>query len=59
MQDYIDINYPRANTKIDEHTFPSFFRLLGAVNEGLVGLVFLDIEEEIGPAITMAGSLAL
>ena len=48
MQDYIDINYPRANTKIDEQTFPSFFRLLGAVNEGLVGLVFLDIEEEIG-----------
>jgi hypothetical protein len=48
MHDYIDINYPRANTKIDEQTFPSFFRLLGAVNEGLVGLVFLDIEEEIG-----------
>jgi hypothetical protein len=48
LQDYIDINYPRADTKIDEQTFPSFFRLLGAVNEGLIGLVFLDIEEEIG-----------
>lgn len=50
MQDYIDINYPRADTKIDEQTFPSFFRLLSAVNEGLVGLVFVDIEEEIGPS---------
>jgi hypothetical protein len=44
---FVDINFPRAD-RINEQTFPSFYRLLRAVNDDQIGLVYIDIKSEIG-----------
>jgi hypothetical protein len=47
LEAFADVNFPRAD-RIDEQSFPSYFRLLQAVGDGQVGLVYIDVEMEIG-----------
>lgn len=45
---FVDINYPRAGTRVEQGAFPSFCQLLEAVQTGQVNLVFFDVEEQVG-----------
>jgi hypothetical protein len=47
LEAFVDLNFPRAD-RINEQTFPSYFRLLQAVDDGQVNLVYIDIQMEIG-----------
>ena len=47
LETFIDINFPRDH-EINEQTFPSYYRLLTAVDDGLVKLVYIEVQLEIG-----------
>jgi hypothetical protein len=47
LEAFVDVNFPRSE-RINEQTFPSYYRLLQAVVDGQVKLVYIDIEMEIG-----------
>ena len=47
LEAFVDVNFPRAD-RVNEQAFPSYFRLLQAVGDGQVKLVYIDIEMEIG-----------
>jgi hypothetical protein len=47
LEAFVDVNSPRAD-RVNEQAFPSYFRLLRAVGDGQVKLVYIDIEMEIG-----------
>jgi hypothetical protein len=47
LEAFVDVNFPRAD-RINEQTFPAYYRLLQAVEVGQVKLVYIDIEMEIG-----------
>jgi hypothetical protein len=49
LESFVDINFPRAD-RINEQTFPSYYRLLRAVDDGQVKLVYIDIQMETGPS---------
>ncbi|MGA8530812.1 MAG: hypothetical protein WB622_13935, partial [Acidobacteriaceae bacterium] len=47
LEAFVDINFPRAD-RITDQAFPSWYRLLEAVQDGKVGVVYLDIQEVVG-----------
>ncbi len=47
VEAFVDVNFPRAD-RVNEQAFPSYFRLLQAVGDGKMKLVYIDIEMEIG-----------
>ncbi len=49
LDTFVDVNFPRAD-RTTEQTFPAYHRLLKAVDDGQVKLVYIDVEMERGPS---------
>jgi hypothetical protein len=49
LEAFVDVNFPRAD-RINEQTFPAYHKLLKAVDDGQVKLVYIDIQMETGPS---------